>query len=246
MNLTGELADILYPPRCAACGEFMWDGPLVRNPGPSPFCPDCFGAVRRIRSPRCPICGVPFSSWIEDDHPCEDCLSKRPFYDASGSPFVYEGPVMEAIHRLKYRSEGFLAESLGPLLSGFVREWLREEKGLFVMPVPLHPKRLRERGFNQSLLLARHVAEDRGHRLDFFSLRRTKYTLPQSWLTREERKKNVRGAFQLIGRQAFKGTKVLLVDDVFTTGNTLNECARSLRRNGCAKVLCVTLARAVK
>jgi ComF family protein len=112
-----------------------------------------------------------------------------------------------------------------------------------MIPVPLHPKRLRERGFNQSLLLARNVASSLGTELDFLSLRRIRYTQPQTGLKSDERRKNVSRAFELKDRKCVKGRTVILVDDVATTGNTLNECARVLRRSGCARVFCLVLAR---
>ncbi|MCJ7776381.1 MAG: ComF family protein [Desulfobulbaceae bacterium] len=244
MNLIRELADIIYPPRCAICRQFLWKGPLINEDNSLSFCPTCIADFRHIRSPLCPICGAPFPSEIKEDHPCEDCLRKRPFYDSAGAPYRYEGPILKAIHRLKYGAKSFLAGSLGPLLARFTEEWIKEPGRLLIMPVPLHAKRMRERGFNQSLLLARHVAKGLKSDLDFLSLKRVRYTLPQTRLAKKERQRNVRGAFQLRNRDAVKGKTILLVDDVVTTGNTLNECARVLKKGGSGKVLCVSLARA--
>ena len=246
MNLIRELADIIYPPRCAICRQFLWKAPLIKADSPLSFCPTCIADFRHIASPICPICGTPFSSEIKEDHPCEDCLRKRPFYDLTGTPYHYGGSILTAIHRLKYGAKGFLADSLGPLLTQFSEEWIKNPGHLLTMPVPLHPKRVRERGFNQSLLLARHVARGLKSELDFLSLRRIRYTFPQTKLTKKERQRNVRGAFQLINRDTIKGKTILLVDDVITTGNTLNECARILKRGGSSKVFCVALARATR
>ena len=113
------------------------------------------------------------------------------------------------------------------------------------MPVPLHPKKLRERGFNQSLLLAKAVAVKLNGLLDFLSLIRAKETIPQTTLSKTERKKNVQNAFVLKNPAGVLKKNILLVDDVFTTGNTLNECAKVLTRGGAKAVFCVTLARAV-
>jgi ComF family protein len=150
---------------------------------------------------------------------------------------------MSAIHQFKYGGKSYLAKSLGPFLASVARERLNGIDGLLVMPVPLHPKRLRERGFNQSLLLARHVASQLGVELDFLSLRRIRYTQPQTGLKKDERRKNVRKAFGLIDPKVVKGRKVILVDDVTTTGNTLNECARILKRAGAENIYCAVLAR---
>jgi ComF family protein len=144
---------------------------------------------------------------------------------------------------LKYSEKTHLARPLGLLLSSFAKAWLQGQGSLLVMPVPLHPKRLRERGFNQSLLLAGEVASALGADLDFSSLKRIKYTQPQTGLGSDERKKNVRGAFGVSDRQAVRRRAVLLVDDVATTGSTLNECARTLKRAGAGEVLCLVLAR---
>ena len=137
-----------------------------------------------------------------------------------------------------------LADALGPLLARFAEERIAESgPAVLIMPVPLHPKRLRERGFNQSLLLARHVSRALHIDLDFLSLRRVRYTPPQASLAKSERKQNVRGAFELKNQDAVKGINILLVDDVVTTGNTLNECARILRKGGARKVFGLSLAR---
>ena len=150
---------------------------------------------------------------------------------------------MEAIHQFKYAGKSHLAESLGPLLAAFAETWLRKMNGFLTMPVPLHPRRLRERGFNQSLLLSRHVASRLGTELDYLSLRRTIHTLPQTGLDKDQRRKNIRKAFEVIDPGPVKDRDILLVDDVATTGNTLNECARMLKRAGCERVLGLVLAR---
>ena len=244
MNLIRGLADIIYPPRCAICRRFLWKGPLINEDNSLSFCRTCIADFCHISSPLCPICGVSFPSELKEDHPCEDCLRKKPFFDTAVAPFLYEGPILEAIHRLKYGAKSFLAGSLGPLLARFTEERIREPGPFLTVPVPLHPKRLRERGFNQSLLLARYVAGGLQSDLDFLSLKRVRYTLPQTRLAKKERQRNVRGAFQLNNRDAVKGKTILLIDDVVTTGNTMNECARVLKKGGSEKIFCVSLARA--
>jgi ComF family protein len=190
------------------------------------------------------VCGRPFSDGIDVDHWCEDCLKKKPQYEAVGAPYLYEGVVMTAVHELKYGARSQVADSLGLLLADFTNRWLPSREGLLTMPVPLHPKRLRERGFNQSLLLAKKVAGELGTVLDFLSLRRVKYTQPQTGLGKDERRKNVRRAFKVVNPKAVKKKTILLVDDVTTTGNTLNECARVIKRAGSKKVYCIVFARA--
>ncbi len=243
MRVFKQFIDIIYPPRCSVCQTFLWKNRATKEGEELAFCRTCFDAFSEISSPLCPICGRPFGSEVEEDHLCEDCLRKRPFYDAARAPFSYEGGIMEAIHQFKYGGKTHLDKSLGFLLTSFARRWLNKTDGFLMMPVPLHPKRLRERGFNQSLLLARYAAPLLCTELDFLSLRRIRYTQPQTGLKSDERRKNVRRAFDVVDKSAVKGRTVLLVDDVATTGNTLNECARVLRRAGSQEVFCLTLAR---
>ncbi len=150
---------------------------------------------------------------------------------------------MKAIHEFKYGGKSFLAKPLGLILSDYARTWLDGRQNLHIMPVPLHPRRVRERGYNQSLLLAEGIAKSLGAEIDFLSLRRTRYTKPQTELGSEERSRNVRRAFSVHNRDKVKGKSILLVDDVATTGSTLNECARVLRKAGCREVFCLVLAR---
>jgi len=243
MTLLKPFIDLIYPPRCAICQEFLWKDRAQKNQEELLFCQPCFDGFSEITSPLCTVCGRPFASKVEEDHPCEDCLRKTLFYDMVRAPYLYEGGIMEAIHQFKYAGRTHLADSLGPLLAFFVNEWMDTTLECLTIPVPLYPKRLREREFNQSLLLARHVASLLGTELDFLSLRRIRYTQPQTGLRSEERRRNVRKAFEITNREAVKGRNVLLVDDVTTTGNTLNECARVLKRAGSKGVFGLVLAR---
>lgn len=243
MSIFKQFIDLIYPPKCPICGDFLRDKGANSDRAGFPICMTCFDGFTEITHPCCSICSRPFESWVEEDHPCEACLRKRPFYNKMIVPYLYEGTLMSAIHQFKYGGKDYLSKSLASLLAFFAGEHLRGMNGLLVMPVPLHPKRLRERGFNQSLLLARHVTRQLGVELDFLSLRRIRYTRPQTGLKKDERRKNVRKAFGLRDPKVVKGRTVTLVDDVTTTGNTLNECARTLRRAGADKVYCVVLAR---
>lgn len=122
------------------------------------------------------------------------------------------------------------------------KEMIKTKEDVIIMPVPLHPKRLRERGFNQSQLLAKQVAGQTDIPIDFLSLRRIRYTFPQAGLHKDERKKNVYHAFSLRNQPGIKGKTILLIDDVATTRNTLNECARELLLSGAKSVLGLVLA----
>jgi len=241
--ILAHLIDLIYPPRCGVCQTFIWENRATHEGEEIGFCRDCFNAFEKVTSPLCPLCGRPFSVGSGEDHTCEPCLKKRPHYDIARAPYLYQGPLMTAIHDLKYAKKSHLARSLGPLLASYAETWLGRDDSLLVMPVPLHPNRLRERGFNQSLLLARHVASRIGADLDYLSLRRVRHTQPQTTLTSDERRKNVRRAFGVVGHASLKERSVLLIDDVATTGSTLSECARALKKAGVKEVYCLVLAR---
>lgn len=242
MKLIRAFIDLIYPPKCHVCGDFLQANGLG---GASVFfCKECYQTFDPVKAPFCPICGVPCGSDPSENHLCEDCLRTRPEYERLFALYQYKGAVLDTIHGLKYGGKTHLSKSMGPLLAVFARHCIPETKALLTMPVPIHPRRLRERGFNQSLLLARYVANELDTALDFLSLARIKYTPPQTGLDKNERQKNVRGAFQVISPGEIRDRSVLLVDDVATTGNTLNECARVLLKSGCHQVLCLVLARA--
>jgi ComF family protein len=243
MKVLTSLIDLIYPPRCLICQAFLQDQVTLLGGQDLPFCQVCFKDFSEIESPICSLCGRPFSDGAGHDRICEDCIRRRPFYDIARAPYLYDGALMKAIHELKYAQRSHLADSLGLLLALFAQTWIGEMEGSLVMPVPLHPKRLRARGFNQSLLLARCVASKIDAELDFLSLRRTRFTKPQTELSSEERKRNVRKAFEVVKPEAVKRKTILLVDDVATTGSTLNECAKALKRAGADGVLCLVLAR---
>ena len=241
MNPFTKLIDLLYPPRCHICESFFQN---EKNTGQ--ICQTCLNGFSEINPPLCPVCRKPFDSISQENHLCESCLRKRPYYDALGAPYIYEGGIMEGIHLLKYSGRTQLADSLGILLGSFAKSWLQEAENSIIIPIPLYPKRLRQRKFNQSLLLARSVNSFLNMDLDYMSLRRTRQTQPQTGLKKDERRKNVKKAFDLIGKPDIAEKTVILIDDVATTGSTLNECAGVLKKAGAEKVFCLVIARAVK
>jgi ComF family protein len=166
-----------------------------------------------------------------------------PSYDLMRAPYLYAGPLMSAIHRFKYNDETHLASSLGGLLAQFARNLLPYPEEFVTVPVPLHKHRLAERGFNQSLLLARVISSELETPLDYRSLIRKRDTQSQTGLAGKDRRRNVTNAFAVISKATFKGSKVLVVDDVLTTGYTLNECAKTLKKSGALEVICLALAR---
>lgn len=239
MSLLASLLDIIYPPRCQICTDFLDDRPVVMGN----ICDECFSGFKELTHPFCSICCEPFKSKVEEDHLCEKCLRKRPYYDELRAPCLYEDKLVDAIQLIKYSGKSYIVKSLGPLLGAFGKNWLSDANDMIMMPVPLHRKKLKQRGFNQSALFVKTISPVLGIETDFFTLIRTRYTESQAGLSLEDRRKNVKGAFEVRGDNDIKRKTVLLVDDVTTTGNTMNECARVLKKAGVEKVLGLTLAR---
>ena len=154
-------------------------------------------------------------------------------------------PLRQVIHKFKYGRQAYLGEPLGRLMALACEPWFRASGLDLVIPVPLHPRRLRWRGFNQSVLLGREVGRAWGIPLDPFILTRRTETAPQSTLTLTERRPNVRGAFSMAPRRTVKKMRLLLVDDIYTSGATVDECTRVLLRSGAREVRVLTLARTV-
>ena len=231
-----SLLNIILPDVCPLCEQSEQQGLL---------CKACRAELDGlwITGPICVVCGLPFVSLAASDHTCGKCLKHdMPFIEAR-SAFEYSGCLREAIHRFKYNERFILARPFGRMLTLSAAAF--SIKPDIAVPVPLHKKRLRLRGFNQSLLLARAVSKGLSVGLDYLSLRRTRETAPQIELNTDERQKNVAGAFEVINPPAFKGKNILLVDDVFTTGATVRECAKVLKKAG-ASVRVLTLARAIQ
>jgi ComF family protein len=236
--LTG-IADLIFPPRCLTCGA------LLEVHGPLPFCPPCTDAIPFIHSPLCLRCGAPFPGTEAEDHVCGECLATERPYAIARSVGRYEETLLKAIHFFKYRGRTGIGRTLGRIMADFAGGTWDMKVFSLVMPVPLHRKRLQERGFNQAVILAREIANRFSLPLDFMTLRREVFTAPQVDLGREDRKKNVRGAFGVRMPEKVAGRKILLVDDVYTTGSTLTECASALMRAHAEAVVVLTLARAV-
>jgi ComF family protein len=227
------LLDLVLPPRCAGCGR---TGSL--------WCDACHSQVQVVRDPVCALCGRP-SSPPRDMRPasalCPQCRHSPLEIDGIRSAVIFEGPLRQAIHHLKYSGRSSLAEPLGSFLS---ERWSAGPLPAdLIVPVPLHPARLRERGYNQSTLLAVQLARASRLPLAEDALKRIRATMPQVTLNAVEREANVRDAFEARA-DLVRERRVLLVDDVCTTGATLTACSRALKRAGATSVWALTLARA--
>lgn len=240
-----SLLDWLYPPRCRFCGD------AILGPDEECFCRSCRQKIRLVTHPLCVTCGRPFLDVPGDDHLCGACILRPPYFSRARAWACYpreendEHPLRQVVQRFKYGRKVALGKPLGRLMARVGSEFFQEWSPEIIVPVPLHPKRLRWRGFNQALLLGREVSRRWQIPVDPFILLRVKETAPQTQLPEEERRKNVRRAFDVNSGKTIDGKNVLLVDDVYTSGATVNECSHTLLRAGAKEVHVLTLARAV-
>ncbi|MCX7817342.1 MAG: ComF family protein [Syntrophales bacterium] len=233
------IIEVVYPRRCFSCGAQM------SSDIDQPFCINCIRSIKIIGSPICLRCGLPFESSITVDHLCSQCVSKVHTVDEVRSLCRYEGTFLKLIHDFKYRGNTILGSVLGEWLATNTYPHFSIEEYEVIIPVPLHRWRLYRRGFNQAVILARAVADRFGIPLDFEVLVRRRHGEPQTSLDRKARRQNVKGVFEVLDGSRICGSKVLLIDDVYTTGSTLEECAKVLKAHGVRKVGALTLARVV-
>ena len=198
-----------------------------------------------VAHPLCQVCGIPFSG-AGEDHVCGACRQSAPDFYAARSALVYEGPCRDLVHAFKYHHKTHLRRPLALLAAGSLRDFVAACAPDLMVPVPLHIRRLRERGFNQAVLLGEIWAREWNLPLDRGAMRRIRWTEPQINLTAAQRRDNVKGAFGVRDTDAVRGRRVLLVDDVYTTGSTVKECAGVLKASGAREVAVVTVARAVE
>jgi ComF family protein len=229
----------LLPSQCHCCEKFLEEGQQG-------ICPDCLSRIRWIEPPFCTVCGVPFLSGEIKNHPCGTCLTQKQYYTIARAIGYYDGPLREAIHRWKYEEKNYLTTFFGEKMAeGFHRYWDPSSFD-FLIPVPLHPQRLRERGFNQALLLVKELSQRTGIPYSKGLLQKKRATIPQVDLSGTEREKGVKSSFHTERREEVEGKKILLVDDVYTTGATVNECSKVLMKAEAERVDVLTLAHAIK
>lgn len=229
------LISLFYPPLCAFCNNAVESGEHV--------CATCATTLPRIRPPFCDKCSEPFAGAITDAFSCANCAHRKLHFDSAVAVYRSRGAVRELIHDFKYGRQrqlrhpiaGWLAESLDDLR-------LRGRRFDLFVPVPLHPARERERGFNQATLLAELMSQRTGIPLEP-ALQRIRYTTTQTQFDRLERMENLKGTFRLRRGFVVQDLHVLLIDDVLTTGSTLSECAWVLKQAGAVSVYAATAAR---
>ncbi len=233
-HAAGAMADLLVPPLCVAC-----HAPLASHDA---LCPGCWGKIDFIRAPLCDRLGLPMPFDTGGTMISAAAAAEPPDYDRARAVARYDGVMRALVHDLKFRDRHDARRLFGRWLADAGRELLADAD--IIVPVPLTRGRLLSRRFNQSAILALEVSRLAGVRTDALALLRTRRTKPQVGLTRPQRRKNVAGAFAVAADRGprLAGAKVVLIDDVITTGATAGACARALKRARAARVDVLTLA----
>jgi ComF family protein len=231
-----SLASLFYPATCVVCAANVERSEYL--------CADCQRPAPRIVAPFCTKCSEPFSGAITQAFSCANCEHRLLHFDCAVAAYRSRGLVRKLVHEFKYAKQRHLRYPL----AGWLRETLDDPRLRgrhfdVIVPVPLHPARERERGFNQAALLADLLGAAIGGAVRPV-LERTRYTTTQTAYDRAERIENLRGAFRLRKNQDVRDLRVLLIDDVLTTGSTLSECARVLKDAGAVSIHAATAARA--
>ena len=227
-----KLLDWLYPPTCIACRTLI----ALNDPPPRDMllCRKCQTLFEPISSPICKNCGIPTEYDVER---CVSCFGKTFHFASNRAVFVYDDLMRDLLHDLKFRQKKQIAESLGKLWA--VHTDIPPD--VILVPLPLHPKKQRERGFNQAEVLTRRLSQRLGIPIEN-TLVRLLDTPPQSGLHPRMRIENVAGAFGIAPGVSVQGKSYIIIDDIYTTGASLNECAKVLKDAGAAEVNCMTLS----
>ncbi len=234
--ICGAALDALLPPQCLGCSAAVDDVGRL--------CADCWAAVQFIAAPHCTACGLPFEFEMGDDALCGACVAKQPVYRRARAVMRYDDGSRDLVLGFKHADRTEAAPAFGRWLARAGADLLGEAD--VIAPVPLNRWRLLSRRYNQAALLALAVGREAGLPVAVDLLARTRRTPSQAGLGREARRANLRGAFAVHSGRPFEGARVLLVDDVMTTGATVEACTRTLLRAGAASVDVLTLARVVR
>lgn len=226
------VVDLALPPRCSGCGTITAE---LHS-----FCVDCWRKIEWLGDAGCRTCGMPLEA--TDLQTCAACLAKPPVIERTRAAVVYGEATRILPLRLKYSRKVALAKTM----ARYMRPLIDQSDDPVLVPVPLHRSRLWTRGFNQAALLTRELARQCGISHDPFALLRRKRTSALKGMSAQQRRREVAGAFEAGDPESIKGRKVILIDDVLTTGSTANACARALRRAGAGRVELICWARVVR
>lgn len=229
--------ELIYPEKntCFICEAYD------ESIGDKYICPDCEKRIKKLLPPLCVKCSKPID-YNSPNNLCRECAGSKRHFEISRAPYAYEGLIKKAIYSYKYYNKPYFYKFFGNCLVNYMKS--NNYTGFdCIVPVPLHPSKMRKRGYNQSELLARHISEKLS--IPYVdALKRTKKTLKQSVQSKEGRRKNLKDAFAVkSSAKKVINSSVLLVDDIYTTGTTADECSKALVKYGAGKVYVITIAR---
>lgn len=238
MPLIKFLTKLLFPAACPICGEIQ--AQYVTRENMARICPSCKKSIRYVTAPFCLRCGKPLGKGGMRREYCADCAKGRHSFTQGRAVLVYAGGVARSMYRMKYGNRRDYAPVFAREAYEMLGGWLSHIQPQAIIPVPLHPARERRRGYNQAELLARSLSELAGIPAEPFLVSRRVNTRPQKELNADERKNNLKNAFQM-SKNSVHLEKVLLIDDIYTTGSTVDALAETLRKAGIEKVyvLCI-------
>ncbi len=236
MQVLSGMLDLLFPPVCGGCGNTI-------DTAPGHICWDCVGALQLIQAPFCSICGDPVDGFITHDYICSWCRRETPHFEMARSAARYRGSLRKVLHSFKYEHAAWLTWDLANMMLACFKANYGIVDVDAVVPVPLHPVREVWRSYNQAHLLATRLAAMLGKTVVAGCLKRVRMTGKQTNLTATDRRDNVRKAFEGRMHSWLEGRTILLVDDVMTTGATVQEASRALKDAGAARVYVITVAR---
>lgn len=233
--ISDRVLDLVYPSLCVYCGKsLLWQDNNI-------LCSDCSGLLNRIDKTSCWFCSTPLGKYSQRQKECSECRGNKLRFTRVVAACSYNDVARELIHAYKFGNMKYVYRLIADYMyDKFIQEY-SETHFNYILPVPLHRKKLCERGYNQSALIASVLAEKTGLTFSEDILLRQRYTLSQSMLSSEDRKKNLTGAFDV--SKPLNNASILLVDDVFTTGSTISECADTLRSYGAGRVYAIVFAR---
>ena len=231
MNFAKIILNNLIPSRCLGCNNILYEDQQI--------CPSCWKQIDFISEPFCQICHMPFAFDSVMEQICQYCADEQPPFTKAYAPFVYGGLGAGLILRLKHTDHMHISKILAQWMANCDKEMLKQCDVL--IPVPIHWTRLLSRRFNQAAVLSHAITKLTGIPTESRALKRIKSTPPQGHMNKADRKNNVKGAFKIM--KDITGKTVLLIDDVFTTGATINECAKVLIKGGAKEVYVLTAAK---
>lgn len=232
-----KVINFILPPRCINCGKVLFEEDGI--------CIDCFQQINFISRPYCKKCGTPFHENVKTNSLCANCVKeKKPVFRLFRSVFVYDDFSKKMILSLKFLDKTENAKILGKLMFFSAKDIIEKDFDI-IIPIPLHYRRILRRKYNQAGLLAKVLSKYCNKEISFTAVKRKKNNRPQVEFSGKSRIRNVKGVFEVKKKEEIKGKRILLVDDVYTTGSTMKECAKTLLKAGAKSVDFISVARTI-